>query len=138
MDESKFWDKVEITNYCWNWAAATTRGNYGIFGTGNKLEIAHRVSYKLHKGEIPEGLVIDHLCSNTLCVNPAHLEAVTQKENVMRGIGIGSKNSKKTHCPQGHEYDEDNTYIDPRNRRRCIECGRIKSRQYKRINTKDG
>lgn len=72
------------------------------------------------RGPIPEGLVIDHLCRDLLCVNPGHLEPVTQKENVRRGVGHGAE----THCPQGHEYTEANTRVSKKNKRYCRACGR--------------
>ncbi len=90
--ESKFLKKIDKQeNECWVWTGATyprTTGSYGQMRVGRtpgKLIQAHRVSYKLYKGEIPKGLEIDHLCRNKLCVNPEHLEAVTHYENMKRG-----------------------------------------------------
>lgn len=91
-------------------------------GTAKGSIFAHRFSYIIHKGEIPPKLVIDHLCRNTLCVNPDHLEAVTHKENLLRGIGPTSINAKKTHCIHGHEYTPQNTDYKPNGTRRCKTC----------------
>lgn len=82
---------------------------------------AHRFSYQLYKGNIPKNLVIDHLCKNPSCVNPDHLEAVTNRENILRGISPAAINSKKTHCPKGHKLSGDNVYIY-RNSRWCKKC----------------
>ena len=104
-----FWAKVKKTETCWIWTGAQSLG-YGQTSIKHKVIWAHRFSYELHKGPIPDGLQIDHLCKNKLCVNPDHLEAVSQKENLRRGDGIAARNSKKTHCPQGHEFTPENTY----------------------------
>lgn len=77
----KFIDK---TDYCWNWTGAINLNGYGHLTLINGSARAHRVSYEIYVGEIPSGLVIDHLCSNRKCVNPAHLEPVTQEENMRR------------------------------------------------------
>jgi len=103
-------------NGCWQWQGRPTNAGYGQMGVlvdgKQRTFSAHRVSYEVFVGEIPNGLVIDHLCRNRLCVNPDHLEAVTQQENVMRSpIAIGAINARKTHCPQGHPYDDENTYV---------------------------
>lgn len=93
---------------------------------------AHRLSYELHKGEIPEGLEIDHLCRNRWCVNPDHLEAVTRRENIMRGDGpkkLGELNSKKTHCKHGHPFDKENTRYRPTGGRSCRICNRERQRK---------
>jgi hypothetical protein len=118
----RFWAKVNRTDSCWLWTA-TGYGGYGWFWDGERPALAHRYSYELHRGPIPEGLVIDHLCRNPPCVNPAHLEAVTQQENLMRGRTIYAENAAKTECPYGHPYSEANTYIDGGSRK-CRTCRR--------------
>lgn len=84
--EQRFWMKVNKTSTCWLWTAATQQKGYGIFGVGTgRTTPAHRYSYELHVGPIPEGMQIDHLCRVRSCVNPAHLEVVTPLQNVRRG-----------------------------------------------------
>lgn len=109
---------------CWLWTAKITKGGYG--SVSGKSLLAHRVSYATYKGAIPKGLVIDHLCRVKSCINPDHLEAVTQKENLRRrDIALGMATAK-THCPKGHEYNEVNTYVSPQNRRSCRTCNRMR------------
>lgn len=98
----------EALSGCWLWAGAWDNKGYGIFSSQGKSLRAHRVSYEQHKGPIPEGLQIDHLCRVHCCVNPDHLEAVTPKENTLRGFGHTAVNAKKTHCPKGHPYAGEN------------------------------
>lgn len=85
---------------------------------------AHRMAYELTRGPILEGLVIDHLCRNKACVNPAHLEAVSQRVNVRRGL-LGSR----TACINGHEYTPENTFIERNGKRRCRTCQRATDRR---------
>jgi hypothetical protein len=126
-----FWDNVKKTeNGCWDWTGHSSCGRgkkpYGRHWDGKKLLAVHRHSYELAKGPIPPGLEIDHLCRNTLCVRPEHLEAVTSKENVLRGKTIAARNASATHCPLGHPYDEKNTRFatqtSGRVQRVCREC----------------
>jgi hypothetical protein len=86
--EERFWEKVTKTETCWLWTGATITGNYGRFWVSDSRPRvpAHRFSYEVYVGPIPEGLVVDHLCSNPPCVNPAHLEPVTQWENLRRSF----------------------------------------------------
>ncbi len=112
---------------CWEWTGAKSTAGYGQIRVGDPLVYAHRFSYEWIVGRIPEGLDIDHLCRNPGCVNPSHLEPVTRRENVRRGIA-GLAQKARTHCPQGHPYDSKNTYIY-RNNRQCRICGAAASRR---------
>ena len=118
---SRFWSKVALKQFgCYEWLAGKSDGGYGQFSHGRTL-FAHRFAYEDIKGPIPHGLTIDHLCRNRGCVNPDHLEPVTRGENVLRGEGHAPTNAKKTHCQKGHEYTEENTYVN-RNKRYCMMC----------------
>jgi len=112
-------------NGCWEWVGAISNAGYGLF-TLDKLMGAHRASYVLFKGVIFEGLQIDHLCRNKICVNPDHLEAVTPRVNTMRAENAPATiNSKKTHCYKGHELLGDNLYVvSTTGERRCKICTR--------------
>lgn len=116
----------EPNSGCWIWIGELS-GLYGRY-RGQKV---HRLTYEKAKGPIPDGLVIDHLCRNMSCVNPDHLEAVTQRINTLRGVGPTAKNAVKTHCSKGHELSGNNVRI-LRDRRYCQECSRIYSRDYQR------
>jgi hypothetical protein len=119
-----------MTTDCVPWSGAIWKGTgYGYFRDGGTTRLAHRAAYESVKGLIPEGLVIDHLCRIPACVNPDHLEAVTVRENILRGVGITAQNVKKTSCPQGHPYDRENTYVRGR-RRTCRTCHRAHQLAY--------
>lgn len=126
----RFWKKVNRCGpgECWNWLASTTgQTGYGQFWMKDigRMAPAHRVAYELEVGVIPDGLYIDHLCRNRGCCNPAHLEPVTNAENIRRGhagLHMREKAAAKTHCPSGHHYDEANTLFDSEGYRRCRAC----------------
>lgn len=101
----RFWTQVDQSNPdgCWPYMGYRLPNGYGQYGSVG----AHRLAYQLHIGPIPAGLVVDHLCRNKVCVNPAHLEAVTQQENVRRALGSATR----THCTNGHELTDENSYI---------------------------
>jgi len=127
----RFWAKVQESGEgCWEWTASKSAGGYGKFsrpGHGNGWDYAHRVAYVALVGEVGEGLDLDHLCRVRHCVNPEHLEPVTRKENLRRGVGPTGINANKTHCIRGHEFTEENTFREPGGRR-CRECTRAKDR----------
>lgn len=130
---------------CWMWRGHQTPDGYGQFGRPPRR--AHRVAYELMVRPIPAGLRIDHRCHNNdescpggvacphrLCVNPAHLEPVTQRENLLRSRHtMPHRNAAKTHCPQGHPYTPENTYqtvtAKGRQRRECRTCRRERATQ---------
>jgi hypothetical protein len=89
---------------CWLWIGTLSASGYGVLATGKRQHKAHRVSYERHVGPIPDGLGLDHLCRVRNCINPAHLEPVTTRVNVLRGTSFAAVNAVKTHCAQGHEF----------------------------------
>ena len=146
----RFWAKVDkrrgpIWNgsRCWIWTGSVSHTGskdkpvyYGQIRIDGRRQGVHRLAFELAKGPIPKGLTIDHLCRNTLCVNPDHLEAVTQRINGMRGTSMSAQHAKKTHCPQGHPYDLFNTYRPARGGRQCRTCITAQSsRRWKALKT---
>lgn len=145
--EQRFWPKVDKNGPlpaasslareggpCWLWKAGRLPLGYGRFyHPGGTL--AHRFSYELACGPIPDGLSIDHLCRIRHCVNPAHLEPVTAMENNHRGESPSAANLRKTACANGHPFTDENTYVYcdamGRRRRSCRECNRLASLRYK-------
>lgn len=137
---ARFWAQVLKTDSCWLWQGQTNIRGYGVFhirrvgGRAGKAyaERAHNFSYELLIGDIPEGLYLDHLCRICNCVNPAHLEPVTHRENVLRGVGPTSQNAKKTHCPRGHSF-KDHGITNNRGSRECRICNRERGRERARL-----
>lgn len=131
--KEKLWERIRQSGSCWLWTGITTKAagadrgkrkasRYGILYFDGRLYRAHRTMWELLRDQIPDGYVIDHLCGNTLCVNPSHLEPVTNKENIRRGGSVSAHNSRKTHCPKEHEYTKENTRIDVNGHRHCKKC----------------
>jgi HNH endonuclease len=101
--------------------------------------LAHRLAYILEIGPVPAGLTLDHLCRHRACVNPAHLEAITNHENILRGAGASAQHARQTHCVNGHPFDAVNTYIRKtvgRPGRECKECSRLRNRERYRADRK--
>lgn len=132
----RFFSFVNKTETCWLWTGQTSKNSggmlYGRFWLNGKNEVAHRVSWFLTHGSWPV-LPLDHVkargCTSTLCVNPAHLEPVTQRENQLRGDGVAAINARKTHCPKSHPYSGDNLLWRRDGTRRCRTCERRWSRK---------
>ena len=122
--------RLNITSTCWFWTGFTSSQGYGV--TKRKIDgewhtiNAHRLMYMQEIGPIPEGHVIDHLCRVRNCLNPDHLESVTNHENVLRG-NSGKYLRSRTHCPQGHKYTPENTVIGSKGTRECRSCKRARS-----------
>lgn len=125
------WKKIAVDESgCWVWQGLLSSSGYGLMSVGGRRTQAHRWTYENIGGhQIPDGLVMDHLCRNRACVNPDHLEPVTNRTNLARGVSFTGINLRKTHCPQGHEYTPENTYVargrfpDSSGMRKCRTCG---------------
>lgn len=118
---------------CWLWTSTLQPNGYGRIGEGGKYGrgvLSHRASYEQFIGPIPAAMTIDHLCRNRRCVNPAHLEVVTLRENVLRGDTFAARKAQQTHCINGHEFSDENTYFRPNGTRACRECRRLRDRAY--------
>lgn len=117
---------------CWNWQRSLDSKGYGRIYWQRRHTGAHRVSYILHHGPIPDGLTIDHLCRNRRCVNPDHLEPVSRRENMLRGFGVSGINARKTDCPKGHPLDGDNlrSLSTRPGTRICRICNAMSCRKY--------
>lgn len=131
--EARFWAKVSKDGPvkrpelgpCWEWLACRDRKGYGRFSLAGRKIAAHRLSFEL-AGGAADGLILDHLCRNPRCVRPGHLEAVSNRENVLRGASLAAANAKKTSCPRGHVYSPENTAVFSRygsgQQRQCRAC----------------
>jgi hypothetical protein len=126
---------------CWLWLGSYSHNGYGqVWFNGGNLR-AHRVFWEDENGPIPDGLELDHLCKVRCCVNPAHLEAVTRKENIRRseaGLERGRQQMAKKRCPRGHEYSGENLYRYADGHRACRACRRAaQNRYHQKRNQKD-
>jgi len=129
--EDRFWAKVQPTGFCWEWTGATNGHGYGRFTVGQATVYAHRFAYESLIGGIGVDLTIDHLCRNSLCVNPDHMEPVPMSENLRRSFGVANRHRNVTHCPRGHAYAGENLYVSPDGRRACQACKRASRARYR-------
>lgn len=130
---NQFADKSGGPQACWLWTGKMNADGYGTGTLDGHAVGAHGVGYRLLVGPVPEGLELDHVCRNRACVNPAHLEPVTHKTNVLRGTSKIANHARQTHCKHGHAFDAKNTAfrLQPNGitlRRACRECHRIRSK----------
>ena len=133
----RFWGKVNKCGgvpkdrpqlgQCWLWLGAKSRG-YGYFWFAGKNVRAHRFLYEFLIGQIPSAKELDHVCRNSLCVNPKHLEVVTHKENTLRGNGIAARQFRKTTCLRGHPF------VRSGDKRFCRTCKREANRRWRASN----
>ena len=137
----RFWVLVDKGPNCWEWLGPRNAYGYGHFSAGRDVFRAPRVAYTLASGPIPEGLELDHLCRNRICVNPSHLEVVTHRTNDQRsplmGMALKRLNGIKQRCPNGHPYDLFNTHYAKHGARVCRACHR-RHEQERRKRVKEG
>lgn len=128
--QQRFWSRVDKSGSCWVWVGKLFHnGRYGRFKFLGRDTSAHIFSWEWANGPVPKGLELDHLCRNRACVNPAHLEPVTHRENEIRGATVIAANFFKTECHKGHPLSGDNLFIRRDGRRRCIACKRATARR---------
>lgn len=125
-DDARFRGHMHVDdNGCWLWTAALNHDGYAWFSVMGAACLGHRWSYQRTNGPIPDGTELDHLCRVRRCVNPAHLEPVTHKANVLRGESFAARNAVKATCDEGHAFT-----LNPTNgRRQCKPCARERDRK---------
>jgi hypothetical protein len=129
----RFWQRViKLENGCWEWTGKINNYGYGICQFNKKEKPAHCVAYAWKYGPIPNGLVADHTCRNRRCVNPDHVEPVTNIVNVLRGESPFAQKKRQTHCIHGHPLTGPNLRIRPDGHRACRACARDASTRYRR------
>lgn len=144
----RFTEKYRVDpSGCWIWTGAIGAEGYGRFGyPSRQTRLAHRVAHVLFIGPIPDGYQVDHICAVKACVNPDHLEAVTPLVNTRRALPWVNGQARRTHCPQGHEYTEENTRLSfqlgrngrPRRNRHCRTCDALRQLERSRQRRESG
>lgn len=132
--EDRFWSNVDVPaqpSCCWEWIGERNHKGYGRVSINASRFVVHRVAYSLLIEPVPEDMQIDHLCRTRYCVNPDHLQPVTNRENLVRGYGVIARSVRATHCPQGHAYTPENTRLY-RRARVCRTCDIQKKREARR------
>jgi hypothetical protein len=135
---ARFWAKVQKSEGCWEWNGCKLDRGYGAFHLRNAWRgvrkgtcRTHRISWALHYGDVPAGMLVCHHCDNPSCVRPDHLflgtDADNNRDRAAKGRTVSAQ-SDKTRCPSGHAYDGDNLYLSPKGDRRCRECARARDR----------
>lgn len=118
--ECILWPKVDGDGYA-----------FSVWVNGETVH-RHRLAYMTFVGPIPKGLTLDHLCRNRNCINPKHLEAVTEKENILRGTSPSAINARKTHCDNGHPFSAENTRMGKtKKQRHCKICSRAALQRFR-------
>jgi hypothetical protein len=131
----RFYNKFTVSiDGCWIWNASKLKIGYGLFSNEHRKTVtAHRWIYERTKGAIPPDLIIDHICRNPSCVNPDHLQAITQSNNIKRSLLVKAR-SARTHCKHGHEFTPENTrYVKGQRGRRCATCAMISKGNSKQV-----
>lgn len=126
------WEAKVDTNRgeCWEWTASLNSRGYSLISyRGGKTMLGHRYAYQAFRGEIPNGMQIDHRCQNKKCVNPDHLEVATPLENTRRGNSPSAINARRIECKHGHTLLGDNLIIRKDGKRACRECHRRTNRE---------
>ena len=117
-----------LENGCWKYTGHIMDNGYALKSFEGRRHTAHKAYYLKYVGSVEDGLVVDHKCRNRSCVNPSHLQAITQSENLLRAI-----RPERTHCPQGHEYDQDNTYMSKGKYKVCRTCRNDSAKELRRM-----
>ena len=131
----RFWSKVQAPRSpggCWLWTAAVEHGGYGRYWSDGSTKSAHRVAYETLVGVVPDSLQLDHRCRVRNCVNPAHLEPVTGRENTLRGISSPAQYARRTQCSNGHELVGRNVMPRKEGGRRCRKCWNDRAKAQRR------